>query len=93
MIVHSVRLAGQVKDPNAKSADRVGGQPGCRDANVSLHKPLPLGHGAPTMSNASYPVQYWSGNSSYRVVFMILNTQDSSEQMFNVTERRAIRSG
>lgn len=45
-------------------------------------------------SNASYPAQYWSGNSSYGVVFMILNTEDSSARMFfNLTESWAIRSG
>jgi alpha-galactosidase len=29
------------------------------------------------VSNPNYPAQYWSGNSSYRVVFMILNTLDT----------------
>lgn len=45
-------------------------------------------------SNSSFPAQYWSGNSSYGVVFMILNTLDTPEQMsFNLTESWAIRSG
>ena len=45
-------------------------------------------------TNSSYPAQYWSGNSSYGVVFMILNTQDTTAEMFfNLTESWAIRSG
>lgn len=46
------------------------------------------------VSNTSFPAQYWSGNSSYGVVSMILNTQDSPKQMFfNLTESWAIRAG
>ena len=46
------------------------------------------------VSNASYPAQYWSGNSSYGVVFMILNTESTPATMFfNLTESWAIRDG
>lgn len=46
------------------------------------------------MSNTTHPAQYWSGNSSYGVVFMILNNQDISQHMsFNLTESWAIRTG
>lgn len=46
------------------------------------------------MSNATFPAQYWSGNSSYGVVFMILNTEDKEASLFfNLTESWAIRSG
>ena len=46
------------------------------------------------VSNPSSPAQYWSGNSSYGVVFMILNTQDQQADMFfNLTESWAIRVG
>lgn len=45
-------------------------------------------------SNPSSPAQYWSGNSSYGVVFMVLNTEDTPAQMFfNLTESWAIRAG
>ena len=44
--------------------------------------------------NATHPAEYWSGNSSYGVVFMILNTQDTPQQMmFNLTESWAIKTG
>ncbi|KAG9197770.1 hypothetical protein G6514_001050 [Epicoccum nigrum] len=46
------------------------------------------------VSNATHPAQYWSGNSSYGVVFMLLNTLDTPQDMFfNLTESWAIRSG
>ncbi|KAI9712428.1 MAG: hypothetical protein M1820_001641 [Bogoriella megaspora] len=45
-------------------------------------------------SNSTHPAEYWSGNSSYGVVFMILNTQDQPATMFfNLTESWAIRAG
>lgn len=45
-------------------------------------------------SNSTHPAEYWSGNSSYGVVFMILNSQDVEAQMsFNLTESWAIRAG
>lgn len=45
-------------------------------------------------SNATHPAEYWSGNSSYGVVFMVLNSQDTEAQMFfNLTESWAIRAG
>jgi len=45
-------------------------------------------------SDPTAPAEYWSGNSSYGVVFMILNSQDSSQEMFfNLTESWAIRAG
>jgi alpha-galactosidase len=41
-----------------------------------------------------HPAAYWTGNSSYGVVFMVLNTQDAPQQMsFNLTESWAIRAG
>ncbi|KXL47727.1 glycoside hydrolase family 27 protein [Acidomyces richmondensis BFW] len=44
--------------------------------------------------NASYPPPYWGGNSSYGVVFMIINTMDTKQEMgFNLTENWAIRAG
>lgn len=44
--------------------------------------------------NETHPAQYWTGNSSYGVVFMLLNTLDTSEVMsFNLTESWAIRAG
>lgn len=40
------------------------------------------------------PAEYWSGNSSYGVVFMVLNSQDSEQTMFfNLTESWAVRAG
>lgn len=40
------------------------------------------------------PAAYWTGNSSYGVVFMILNTLDKPQDMFfNLTESWAIRAG
>lgn len=45
-------------------------------------------------SNATHPAEYWSGNSSYGVVFMVLNSQDKPATMaFNLTESWAIRAG
>lgn len=45
-------------------------------------------------SNETHPAQFWSGNSSYGVVFMLLNTEDTTQDMsFNLTESWAIRSG
>jgi alpha-galactosidase len=96
-ITQDYRLAGQVKDPNTKVAHKVGGGQDKdklgseRGQSIS---PFRWGIGPDYVSNASYPAQYWSGNSSYRFVFMILNTQDSMEHMFfNLAESWAIRSG
>ncbi|KAH0379172.1 hypothetical protein KCU84_g996, partial [Aureobasidium melanogenum] len=56
--------------------------------------PFRWGINADYVSNASFPAQYWSGNSSYGAVFMILNTQESAQEMFfNLTESWAIRAG
>ncbi|KAH0346152.1 hypothetical protein KCU83_g7539, partial [Aureobasidium melanogenum] len=56
--------------------------------------PFRWGINADYVSNVSFPAQYWSGNSSYGVVFMILNTQESAQEMFfNLTESWAIRAG
>jgi hypothetical protein len=93
-ITQDYRLAGQVKDPNTKVAHKVGGGQDKdklgseRGQSIS---PFRWGIGPDYVSNASYPAQYWSGNSSYRFVFMILNTQDSMEHMFfNLAESWAI---
>ncbi|RDL40054.1 Alpha-galactosidase [Venustampulla echinocandica] len=41
-----------------------------------------------------HPAAYWTGNSSYGVVFMLLNTLDEPQNMFfNLTESWAIRAG
>jgi alpha-galactosidase len=41
-----------------------------------------------------HPAAYWTGNSSYGVVFMVLNTFDRPQDMFfNLTESWAIRAG
>jgi alpha-galactosidase len=45
-------------------------------------------------SNKTHPAEYWSGNSSYGVVFMTINSQDTPQEMFfNLTESWAIRAG
>jgi alpha-galactosidase len=42
----------------------------------------------------AHPAEYWTGNSSYGVVFMVLNPSDAPRQMaFNLTESWAIRAG
>ncbi|KAG6848836.1 hypothetical protein H0H93_013595 [Arthromyces matolae] len=44
--------------------------------------------------NASYPAQYWSGESQNGTVFMLLNTLDHPADMFfNLTESPWIRAG
>ncbi|KXL44157.1 glycoside hydrolase family 27 protein [Acidomyces richmondensis BFW] len=46
------------------------------------------------VSNPDHPAEYWSGNSSYGVVFMIINSQNTEQTMFfNLTESWAIRAG
>ncbi|KAK1763271.1 putative alpha-galactosidase B [Phialemonium atrogriseum] len=41
-----------------------------------------------------HPAAYWTGNSSYGVVFMVLNSLDTPQEMsFNLTESWAIRAG
>ncbi|MCJ1385008.1 hypothetical protein MMC17_008126 [Xylographa soralifera] len=66
-----------------------------QDPNIGQSiNPFRWGINPDYVSNSSYPAQYWSGNSSYGVVFMVLNTQNSTEQMFfNLTESWAIRAG
>jgi alpha-galactosidase len=67
-----------------------------QDPNVGeAISPFRWGNGQPDfVSNSSYPAQYWSGNSSYGVVFMLLNTQDHPADMFfNLTESWAIKAG
>jgi alpha-galactosidase len=44
--------------------------------------------------NATHPAEYWSGNSSYGIVFMVLNSLNTPQQMsFNLTESWAIKTG
>lgn len=66
-----------------------------QDPNVGQSfSPFRWGVNPDYVSNASYPAEYWSGNSSYGVVFMILNNQDTAQEMFfNLTESWAIRAG
>jgi alpha-galactosidase len=66
-----------------------------QDPNIGRSiSPFRWGINPDFVSNASHPAEYWSGNSSYGVVFMILNTQDSPQRMFfNLTESWAIRAG
>jgi len=45
-------------------------------------------------SNPTMPAQYWSGNSSYGVVIMLLNVQDTPQEMsFALVESWALRAG
>ncbi|KAK3942503.1 glycoside hydrolase [Diplogelasinospora grovesii] len=56
--------------------------------------PFRWGKNADWTSDPQYPAQYWTGNSSYGVVFMLLNTLDTPQTMFfNLTESWAIRAG
>ncbi|CAJ2503974.1 Uu.00g113680.m01.CDS01 [Anthostomella pinea] len=56
--------------------------------------PFRWGVGADYVSDPNHPAEYWSGNSSYGVVFMILNSQDTNATMkFNLTESWAIQAG
>ena len=67
-----------------------------QDPNVGESiAPFRWGSGQPDyVSNSTHPAQYWSGNSSYGAVFMLLNTLDTPQDMFfNLTESWAIRSG
>ena len=66
-----------------------------QDPNVGQSiSPFRWGINPDYVSNATHPAEYWSGNSSYGVVFMILNSQDSPQQIFfNLTESWAIRAG
>ncbi|PGH20063.1 hypothetical protein AJ80_03713 [Polytolypa hystricis UAMH7299] len=49
---------------------------------------------APFVFDNDHPAQYWTGNSSYGVVFMLLNTLDETAELsFNLTESWAIRAG
>ncbi|KAK3621007.1 hypothetical protein LTR56_023050 [Elasticomyces elasticus] len=46
------------------------------------------------VSNSTHPAEYWSGNSSYGVVFMILNSQDTPATMFwQLINSWAVRAG
>ena len=52
------------------------------------------GERADYTSDPAHPAAYWTGNSSYGVVFMVLNTADAPRRMaFNLTESWAIRAG
>lgn len=43
--------------------------------------------------NAASPPPYWAGNSSYGPVFMMINTQETTQEMgFNLTENWAVRA-
>lgn len=66
-----------------------------QDPNVGTSiSPFRWGVNADYTSNSTHPAEYWSGNSSYGVVFMILNSQDTEATMFfNLTESWAIRAG
>ncbi|RMZ10253.1 hypothetical protein D0864_01328 [Hortaea werneckii] len=66
-----------------------------QDPNVGESiSPFRWGLNADYTFNATHPAEYWSGNSSYGVVFMVLNSQDTAQQMsFNLTESWAIRAG
>jgi alpha-galactosidase len=66
-----------------------------QDPNVGESiSPFRWGVNPDYVSNPTQPAEYWSGNSSYGVVFMILNSQDSPQTMFfNLTESWAIRAG
>jgi len=66
-----------------------------QDPNVGESiSPFRWGINADYVSNSSFPAQYWAGNSSYGVVFMILNTEQTAQNMFfNLTESWAIRAG
>ena len=56
--------------------------------------PFRWGIGPDYTSNSTYPAQYWTGNSSYGVVFMVINTLDTEGDIFfNLTESWAIRAG
>ncbi|KAK5108871.1 hypothetical protein LTR62_007761 [Meristemomyces frigidus] len=66
-----------------------------QDPNVGHSiSPFRWGINPDFVSNSTHPAEYWSGNSSYGVVFMILNSQDTDATMFfNLTESWAIRAG
>ncbi|KAL2178186.1 glycoside hydrolase family 27 protein [Thermothelomyces heterothallicus CBS 202.75] len=56
--------------------------------------PFRWGHNADYTWDPDHPAEYWTGNSSYSVVFMVLNTLDEPRHMsFNLTESWAIRAG
>jgi len=50
--------------------------------------PFRWGRGVPDYTwDPAHPAAYWTGNSSYGVVFMVLNTLDTPQQMsFNLTD-------
>jgi len=44
--------------------------------------------------NDTNPPPYWAGNSSYGAVFMLINFEDTTQEMgFNLTENWAVRAG
>lgn len=56
--------------------------------------PFRWGHNPDYTWDPAHPAEYWTGNSSFGVVFMVLNTQDAPRQMsFNLTESWAVRAG
>lgn len=66
-----------------------------QDPNVGESiSPFSWGVNPDYTSNPDHPAEYWSGNSSYGVVFMVLNSQDTNATMFfNLTQSWAIRAG
>ncbi|KAF8153649.1 glycoside hydrolase family 27 protein [Mycena galopus ATCC 62051] len=56
--------------------------------------PFRWGHNPDWTSNASYPAEYWSGESQNGTIIMLLNTFDEpSDMSFNLTESPWIRAG
>jgi alpha-galactosidase len=56
--------------------------------------PFRWGKNADWTFDPLHPASYWTGNSSYGVVFMVINTEDTPQEMsFNLTESWAIRAG
>ncbi|KAK4145640.1 putative alpha-galactosidase B [Dichotomopilus funicola] len=56
--------------------------------------PFRWGWNADYTWDPAHPAEYWTGNSSYGVVVMVLNTQDETREMgFNLTESWAVRAG
>ncbi|KAK4238541.1 putative alpha-galactosidase B [Achaetomium macrosporum] len=66
-----------------------------QDLNVGESiAPFRWGSNADFTWDPAHPAEYWTGNSSYGVVFMVLNTHDTARHMsFNLTESWAIRAG
>ncbi|EME38419.1 glycoside hydrolase family 27 protein [Dothistroma septosporum NZE10] len=66
-----------------------------QDPNVGEGiSPFSWGVNPDYVSNPAHPAEYWSGNSSYGVVIMVLNSQDQPATMsFNLTQSWALRAG